>query len=145
MVLKQDYAAIIRKIEAGTPLDKDEKKIAKEAVERWLTENAVVANGIVSLVKLTADKDSFSKVCQVVKNARRRAEEGKEPLTQDDEKRLGEALAYLKRESSERIASSIKNGSVLFLSMLDNELSKIDKSEIDKLQKILRTIGKNNA
>jgi hypothetical protein len=140
MALQQNYTKIIDKIENGKPLEKEEKAVVKEAVDRWLTENAVIANGIVSLVKLTADRGTFSKIKSVVESAKKRAEDGKEPLTADDKKKLYESLGYLRKESSDRIGRSIENGSILFLAMLHNELNKVDVEELKKLQRILGTL-----
>lgn len=140
MVQGADYKSIINKIDRGEHLGKEEKALVKEAIDKWLTENAVIANGIVSLVKLTADKGSFITIRQVIRDARKRAESGKEHLTQEDEKRLYGALAYLGEESSKKIINSVKNGSTLFLTMLDDKLAAVDAEEIIKLQKILKTL-----
>ncbi|MEM3364515.1 MAG: hypothetical protein QXS93_03330 [Candidatus Micrarchaeia archaeon] len=135
-----DYKSIIKKIDDGKQLQEKEKALVKEAIDKWLTENAVIANGIASLVKLTADEDSFIKIRQVIENARKRAESGKEQLTPEDEKKLYSALAYLRKESSEKIVNSVKNGGILFLAMLDDKLAKVDIGEIGKLQKMLKTL-----
>jgi len=137
-----DYEKIIKKIEGGEKLNKDEVAITREALEKLLTENAVVANGIVSLIKITGDKNTFSEIKKIVASAKKRVENGMEPLTLEDKKRLRSLLGHLREESSSRICKSIENGSVVFLSMLDKELGKVDVEEIQKLQDILGTLEK---
>ena len=137
-----DYGNIIKKIEGGEKLNEDEVAITKEALEKLLTENAVVANGIVSLIKITGDKNTFSEIKKIVASAKKRVENGMEPLTLEDKKRLRSLLGHLREESSSRICKSIENGSVVFLSMLDKELGKVDVEEIQKLQDILGTLEK---
>lgn len=140
MALQRGYASIIEKIEKGQGLKKDEIAIVKEAVDRWFTENAVIANGIVSLVKLTADKKVFENIREIVANAKNRVEEGKVALTPEDKKKLCNSLSYLREESSGRIIKSIENGSVLFLFMLHNELNKVDIKELEKLERIIGNV-----
>jgi len=137
-----DYGEIIKKIEGGEKLNKDEVAITREALEKLFTENAVVANGIVSLIKITGDKNTFSEIKKIVASAKKSVENGMEPLTPEDKKRLRSLLGHLREESSSRICKSIENGSVVFLSMLDKELGKVDVEEIQKLQDILGTLEK---
>ncbi|GEM_PF-6745500 len=131
------YKEIMNKIDKTKELGSDEKIVVKEAIDELFTRYAIGANGIVSMVKLTADKKTFETLRGIVGRARERVRVGKAALTPADKNALHQCLSYMKRESIDKISKPIEDGNYLFLSLLHRELSNVDLEEVHKLQKII--------
>ncbi|MGB9635046.1 MAG: hypothetical protein ACPL0A_01060, partial [Candidatus Micrarchaeia archaeon] len=66
-----------------------------------------------------------------------RVKKGDRPLSNDDIKKLHELLGFLKEDIATRIIRNIEKGDVLFISVLHDELQKLDVKELEKLGKLI--------
>lgn len=134
------YRKIIEKIDTGGELTDNEKLAVKEAVDDMFTRYSIGANGIVSMIKLTADRKAFSAFREIIERAAKRRKSGRKPLTSSDKNKIAQLLSYLKQESAGRIIKTIEGGTYTFLYLLSRKLKQVDVEEIEKLQRIIKKL-----
>lgn len=134
------YKKLISKIKSSKSFSKNEKAVIIEAVDNMFSKYAIGANGIVSLIKITADKKTLDKFKEIIQRAKKRRESGKKALNEKDKRLLKKVLAYLRDESANKVSNAIQNGDYLFLTMLSKKMEKIDLEEMQKLQKIIEKL-----
>lgn len=112
-------------------MEKEEKKIVKEAVKDFFVRNYVRVKGISTTLKILLNAEDYETVKNIVSNSIIKK------INKKEKEILEDKLKDLKPEVRKRIVDNISNGEKLFLEMLYSEMSKSDPQEFEKLSSIL--------
>ena len=112
-------------------IDKEEKKIVKDAVKDLFVKYYVRANGISTTLKILLGPEEYGKVKNIISNSIQRK------IKKEEKHELVKILEPLRPEVRKKIIDTISNGEKLFLEILYNEMLKNDPQEFEKLTQIL--------
>ncbi len=128
-----DIKVLRGKLSKVSDLTDEERKFVDSAILSKYLEYSVKVSAILTLVKLTFDEDKISSFRELLIKARKSAEEGKNPWSPADVKKLTDMFSFLKPDSRGKIIHTITMGDQLFLYMLEDSLMGLDVNEADKL------------